>query len=207
MPKDSPKKTVVFDGAKIDGRRVQLQREPESGRISELNGFLSGPLQGAPEEAASQFLDANRRLLKSSRSTIRELQVEKVTSSPAGYHVVFQQTRQGVPVEEAKVSVHMTPDKRVHAAQVGLEPGVSDLNVDGMAVDGIDADEAVRIALSAVQGSADSRPQAEQVLLADDEPYLAWKVSFSSSQPVGDHVIWVDARNGRVVKRHDVAFD
>jgi len=208
MPERHRKETVVFDGAKIDGRRVELQHEPDTGRVSEVRGFLSGPLEGPPEEAAFEFLDANRRLLKSSRSDIRELEIEKVTRSPAGYHVVFQQTHQGVPVEEGKVSVHLTPDKRVHAAQIGLEPGVRDLDIEAMAADGIDAEEAIRIALSTVQGASESPAEAEQVVLVgDDEPTLAWKVSFSVEQPAGDQLVWVDARTGRIVQRRDVTFD
>jgi Zn-dependent metalloprotease len=207
MPKRLPKGTVIFDGAKIDGRRVELEREADSGRVSAVKGFLSGPLEGAPEEAASEFLEANRRLLKSSRGVISELRVEKVTRSPAGYHVVFQQTHQGVPVEEAKVSVHLTPDKRVHAAQMSLEPDVRDLDVARLAADGIDAEEAVSIALSTAAGSAASRPEAEQVLLVEDEPHLAWKVSFSTDKPAGERVIWVDAGTGHVLQRRDVAFD
>jgi Zn-dependent metalloprotease len=207
MARGRSKRTVVFEGAKIDGRRVELQREPESGRVSAVRGFLSGPLEGAPEEAASEFLDANRRLLKSSRGVIRELQVEKVTRSPAGYHVEFQQTHQGILVEEAKISVHLTPDNRVHAAQIGLEPAVRGLDVERMAADGIDADEAVSIALSTAGGSVVSSPQAERVLLTEDEPYLAWKVSFATERPVGEQVVWVDGRTGRVVQHRDIVFD
>jgi Zn-dependent metalloprotease len=201
------RRNVIFEGAKIDGRRVQLHRERESGRVSALSGFLSGPLEGPPEEAASEFLDANRRLLQSSRGILSELKVQKVTRSPAGYHVVFQQTHQGVPVEEAKVSVHLTSDNRVHAAQVRLEPGVRGVDVDQMSADGIDADEAVRIALSTTDNSVASRPEPQQVLLIEDKPHLAWKVSFSTERPVGERVVWVDARTGRVLQRRDVAFD
>jgi len=207
MPRRLSERKVVFDGAKIDGRRVELQREAESGRVSGLRGFLSGPLEGRPEEAASEFLDANRRLLKSSRRLIGELELQKVTRSPAGYHVVFQQTHQGVPVEEAKVSVHLTADKRVHAAQVRLEPAVRGLDVDQLSASGIDADEAVSIALSTTEGSVSSQPEPQQVLLMEDQPHLAWKVSLTTERPLGERVVWVDARTGQVLQQRDVAFD
>jgi Zn-dependent metalloprotease len=207
MARRLPKGNVVFESAKIDGRRVEVQREPNSGRVSAVKGFLSGPLEGPPEEAASEFLDANRRLLESSRRIIGELKVQKVSRSPAGYHVVFQQTHQGVPIEEAKVSVHLTPDNRVHAAQISLEPGVRGLELDRVAANGIDAEEAVRIALSTTEGLVTSKREPEQVLLMADEPYLAWKVSFSTERPAAERVVWVDALTGRVLQHRDVAFD
>jgi len=202
-------KMVVFKGAKIDGRRVKRVREPETGRVSAVNGFLSGPIEGTPEEAASRFLDANHRLFKSKRSIIRELQVEKVSRSPAGYHVVFQQLHQGLPVEEAKVSVHMTADKRVHAAHVGLRPKVAGLDVRQMTENGIDQDEAIRIALAAV-GAADQLmgpAQAKQVILAEESPRLAWKVSFATERPAGEWLVWVDALSGNVLRRREISMD
>jgi Zn-dependent metalloprotease len=199
--------TVVFKGAKIDGNRVKSKRKAETGQVA-VDGFLSGPLTGAPDKAASRFLDANPELFGEPEA-VRELEVEQVRRSPAGYHVTFQQMHQGVPVDEAKVSVHMTRDKRVHATQGRLVPDVASMDVQKMAEGGIDSDKAIEIAQS------DSAPthkgpmpaQAEQVILAEEKPHLAWKVTLSTENPSAEWVVWVDVQSGVVLQRRELSME
>lgn len=198
--------TVVFKGAKIDGSRVRSKRKPDSGQVA-VDGFLSGPLIGAPEKAASRFLDANPELF-GEPTAVRELEVEQVRRSPAGYHVTFQQVHQGVPVEEAKVSVNMTRDKRVHSAQGRLRPDVGSLDVQKMAKTGIDQDEAIRIARSSIapEAKAPAPAQAEQVILAEETPRLAWKVTLSTKKPSAEWAVWVDVQSGDVLQRRELSM-
>jgi Zn-dependent metalloprotease len=199
--------TTVFKGAKIDSSRVKSQREGKTGQVA-VGGFLSGPLRGAPEKAASRFLDANPELFGGEPKVIPELQVEQIQRSPAGYHVTFQQMHQGVPVEEAKVSVHMTRDKRVHAAQGRLRSDVASLDVQKMAENGIDRNKAIKIAQSNLTPSAkDPVPaQAEQVILGEKTPRLAWKVTLSTQNPSAEWAVWVDVQSGNVLQRRELSM-
>lgn len=198
--------TVIFEGAKIDGGRVKSQRKVKTGQVA-VDGFLSGPLKGAPAKAASRFLDANSELFGGEPNVMHELQVEQVQRSPAGYHVTFQQMHQGVPVEEAKVSVHMTRDKRVNAAQGRLRADVASLDVQKMADNGIDQEKAIQIALStmAPSGKGPDPAQAEQVILADKTPHLAWKVTLSTKKPSAEWAVWVDIQSGLVLQRRELS--
>lgn len=200
--------TVVFKGAKIDASQVKSQRETKSGEVA-VDGFLSGPLKGAPEKAASRFLDANAELFGGESQAKPELQVEQVQRSPAGYHITFQQTHHGVPVEEARVSVHMTRDKRVHAAQGRLVPEVAKLDVEKMAENGIDQEEAIQIAQSAIAPKRKTRlpAQAEQVILAEDAPHLTWKVTLSKTKPAAEWAVWVDVQNGAVLQQRELSVE
>jgi Zn-dependent metalloprotease len=199
-------RTVVFKGAKIDGNRVRSKRTAETGQVA-VDGFLSGPLIGAPDKAASRFLDANPELF-GEPEVVRELKVEQVSRSPAGYHVTFQQMHQGVPVEEAKVSVNMTRDKRVHSAQGRLRPDVASLDVQKMAGDGIDQEEAIRIARTDIAPTAKKAPpaQAEQVILAEETPRLAWRVTLSTKKPAAEWAVWVDVQSGDVLQRRELSM-
>lgn len=198
--------TVVFKGARIDRSRVKSEREAETGQVA-VDGFLSGRLRGAPEKAASRFLDANSELFGTESEVVEELQVEQVRRSPAGYHVTFQQMHQGVPVEEAKVSVHMTPDKRVHAAQGHLRPDVSGLDVEKIAENGIDQDEAIQIAQSVITPRRKSPlpAQAEQVILAEETLHLTWKVTLATKKPSAEWAVWVDVQSGAVLQRRELS--
>jgi len=204
-----PEHLIVFPGARIDGRRVRVEREPGTGQASGVGGFLAGPLPGAPEEAAYEFLHANQRLFKSTPQTLRELRVQHVSRSPAGYHVVFQQVHEGLPVEEAQASVHLTRDKRVHAARLRLSPQAAELDVQAMARDGINRDEAISIALQRVRVN---RAQAEvlwaeRVILAEKEAVIAWKVSLAIRERGAEWLLWVDARSGRVLRQRQVSIE
>ena len=204
-----PEQLIVFPGAKIDGRRVKVEREPNTGQVYGVAGFLSGPLQGAPEEAAYEFLSANQRLFQSTPGILRELQVEKVSRSPAGYHVVFQQVHEGLPVEEAQVSVHMTRDKRIHAATSRLRPQVAAVDVKTMARDGIDQHEAICVAAEHLQvdEAPGERARAEQVIFAETEPTVAWKVFISTREPRQEWTVWVNALTGNVLRQRQVTIE
>lgn len=199
--------TVVFESAKIDRKRVRSIRQLDTGEIA-VDGFLSGPIKGAPEKAASRFLDANSELFGERPEVVQELRVQQVRRSPAGYHVVFQQVHQGVPVEEAKLSVHMTKDKRVHAAYGSLRPEVATLDVVQMAENGIDKDEAIEIARAAL-GSGEHVPEsahAEQVILAGRTPRLAWKVRASTVHPHTEWALWIDVQTGEVLQKRELSL-
>jgi len=198
---------VVFKGAKIDGKRVMSEREAEKGVVA-VDGFLSGPLKGTPEKAASKFLDANSELFAGYGKALQELKVEKVSRSPAGYHVTFQQVHQGVPVEEAKVSVHMTADKRVHAAYSRLNLDVATLDVQRMAENGIDQDEAIQIARAdaGALGKGVGKAEADQVILPQEPPRLAWKVVLFTKRPAAEWSVWVDVQSGQVLERREISL-
>jgi Zn-dependent metalloprotease len=198
---------VEFDGLKIDGRRVQRERDKSTGIVSNVEGFLSGAGGGSPEDVAREFLDANYRFLTGRRTVLNQLEKVQESRSPAGYHVTLQQTVKGVPVEEATISVHMTQDKRVHGVRSHLKPQAVELDVQAMAKDGIDSEEAITIAVADVGADDDllSPPSAEHVVFAGDDPRLAWKISFSTVETVQDWIIHVDALTGDVLDRRKVS--
>jgi bacillolysin len=195
----------LFEGLKIDLRRVRRERDPDTGLVSRIDGFLSAAGEGDPADVARQFLRENYRRLAGRRSVLREIEVEDVLQSPAGYHVRLQQTRHGVPVHNATVSVHLTRDKRVHAAQSRLKPKAAQLDVQAMAADGIDEGEATDIALDylSVRQGPTVDVHAEPVVLADEELLLAWKVSLSTQDTSQDWVFMIDAKSGEILTAHD----
>lgn len=196
---------VVFNGSKIDGRRV---RRRESGRTSYVGGFLSGRIAGEPDEAALTFVETNYQLFAEQPQAVEELQVKRVSQSPAGYHVILQQVHQGIPVEGGQVAVHMTTDRRVHSATNSLLPEATQLDVAAMARDGIDEDEARQIAEEhlrdqEVQAKA---VQAQQVILPNHPPRLTWKVFLATARPAHEWTLWIDVSSGEVVEARQTSI-
>lgn len=198
--------TILFDSLKIDDRRVKCERDPETGLVSSVEGFLSAPGEGSPEDVARQFLDANYHLFAKRRSILDETKVERVLQSPAGYHVSLQQTRQDVPVQDATVSVHMTKNKRVHAARSSLRPEAADLDIEAMAEGGVDSEEAITVAVASV-GAADDvavLSDPDQVVFPAKEPRLAWKVSLRTKRRAQDWIVFVDAQTSKILERWEI---
>jgi len=188
----------------LKGKHQRAQRAASAPGDEE---FLSDPLPGPPEKAASQFLDANYQLVAEQRSVIQELKLKKVARSPAGYHVTFQQMHQGVAVEGATVSVHMIKDQRVQATSGALESEVTQLDVQRMAQDSIDQHEAMQIAVqnAASVGAAATPTLVERVILPQPEPRLAWKVLLLNADTAQEWVTWIDAHTGEVLQHQEIS--
>jgi len=202
----SKERDAARPGARDD--KTKRKRSPPTPKPQPADGYLSGPLPGAPEQAAGSFLAANYGLVTDQRNVVDELEVKQVARSPAGYHVTFQQMHQGVAVEGATVSVHMSKDRRVQSTTGRLESAVTGIDVKEMARDGVDEKEALQIAAQAVGSPHDeAKPlQAEQVILPTPKPRLAWKVSLLTSQTTQEWAVWVDALSGQVLRRYDVSM-
>lgn len=198
---------IQFDGLKIDGRRVKRKHDKETGLVSSVEGF-SAQGDGAPEQVAREFVKLNYRLLAKRRSVVRDMEVEQVSRSPVGYHVVLKQTNEGVPVEDATVSVHMDQEKRVHAARNHLQPEAAKLDVQTMNQDSIDPQEAITIAKASVGVGDDlvEPPRVEQVVVAEEKPKLAWKVSFSTAGSQQDWIVFVGTEGGEVLESREISF-
>ncbi len=201
-------KDVLFDSLKIDGRRVKRKHDPDTGLVSSIDGFLSAKGEGPPENVAREFVDANYRLLARRRSVVREMNVEQVAESPVGYHVTLRQTHQGVPVQDATVSIHMTKEKRVHAARGSLHPEVAELDIEAMAEGGIDSEEAITIAVAQVGAANElaAPPRVESVVVTGGEPRLAWKVSLSTSGMAQDWIVLVDVETGEILELREISL-
>jgi Zn-dependent metalloprotease len=202
-------KTSALNRKKAKSRKPQPQSADPVDAQMAASGFLSGPLDGAPEQAASRFLDANYSLVTQQRSELHELQLKQVARSPAGYHVTFQQVHQGLPVEGAVVSVHMTKDQRVNATTGRLSPEVAGLDLTSTPQTSMRQEEAVQIALRSLQttGGPVTAAQVHQVILAKPDPRLAWKVSVFAMQSAREWLIWVDAKSGQVLQSREISLD
>ncbi|MBI4060407.1 MAG: hypothetical protein HY403_03155 [Elusimicrobia bacterium] len=174
--------------------RWRLRFDPRTGAPAALSDGRTAPRAGAPAAVARRFLQEQGALLGVDPN---DLQVEKETRGSGHRHVLYRQLHRGVPVEFARVKVHLGEDGAVLGVNSTYEP---DLNLS--LTPAISASEAARAAESDSGGSAEG--SAVLVILpveSTGRSHLAWKLRVKASQAAWRY--YVDARTGQILFRYN----
>ena len=183
--------------------------------------FASQPYAGTPEEAARAFVMQNAGIFG-----VTELNNFRVFSSRnalGGYLVRFQQTFNGVAVENGGIGVVMNASKQVIMASgpffrdvaVNTQPSLSaeqartaadnDLNKFYVELPAA-ATNLLKNGLSIVSQqltAVESIPPTLAIYPTADSYRLAWKVAKFSTNPFGLYMVTVDANTGEILARKD----
>src|ERR1041384_8344190 len=185
--------------------------------------FASQPFSGTPEEAARAFVMQNAGIFG-----VTELNNFRVFSSRnalGGYLVRFQQTFNGVAVENGGIGIVMNANKQVIMASgpffrdvsVNTQPSLSadqartaandDLNKFYVAVPAA-ATNLLNNGLSILSqqlAAVESVPPTLSIYPTANGYRLAWKVAKFSKNPFGLYMVTVDANTGEILGRKDFA--
>ena len=174
--------------------RWKLRVDPRTGAPEALSDGRTAPRSGPPAAIARQFLLEQRTMLGVDPGA---LELEKETKGDGHRHVLYRQTYRGVPVEFARVKVHLDENGSVVGANSTYEP---DLNLN--LAPAISAGDAVRVAETDSRGIADG--SASLVVLPVEttgRAHLAWKVKIKATQAAWRY--YVDARTGQILFRYN----
>jgi hypothetical protein len=185
--------------------------------------FASQPYSGTPEDAARAFVMQNAGIFG-----VTELNNFRVFSSRnalGGYLVRFQQTFNGVAVENGGIGIVMNANKQVIMASgpffrdvaVNTQPSLSaeqaksaadnDLNQFYVALPAA-ATDLLKNGLSILSqqlSAVDEIPPTLSIYPTANGYRLAWKVAKFSTNPFGLYMITVDANTGEILGRKDFA--
>jgi Zn-dependent metalloprotease len=203
----APSKRAGGTGKKGEGiseKRLKIRWTRRSGIRGMTKAIPSEPASGAPEEVATKFLSQNRQLLGIERE-VGELKVAEFIESKGISHIRFQQVYQGLPVYGAEISVHVD-----NANQVQVVNGeyLTDLTLPRSIREKgpITKVQAIETAIhdlgedTTLRGSA----TAEMIIYPVRDQYVkAYKVTFSTSMPLGDWVYFINAENGKVIDSYN----
>lgn len=174
--------------------RWKLRIDARTGAPEALSEGRTAPRAGPPAAVARQFLQEQAGLLGVDPN---DLVVEKESKGDGHRHVLYRQTYRGVPVEFARVKVHLDENGSVLGANSTYEP---DLNLS--LTPAISAADAARAAESDSRGTADGG--ATLVVLpveSTGRSHLAWKVKIKAPQAAWRY--YVDARTGQILFRYN----
>lgn len=185
--------------------------------------FASQPYSGTPEEAARAFVMQNAGIFGVTESN--NFRVFSSRNALGGYLVRFQQTFNGVAVENGGIGIVMNANKQVIMASgpffrdvaVNTQPSLSaeqartaannDLNrfYVGLPAAATDLLKNGLSILSQQLAAVESIPPTLSIYPTADGYRLAWKVAKFSTNPFGLYMITVDANTGEILGRKDFA--
>lgn len=136
------------------------------------------------------------------------LHFDRVKTSILGSHVLFQQYRDELPVSGAWLRIDVSPDGRVFNVLNDLMPDLIPQPASSRAPKEktIGAREADRRAREVVEAKTVRIVEHERVFYpVNGVPKPCWKVIVRTRKPMGSWKVYLDARNGAVVARCDLA--
>lgn len=165
---------------------------------SHLCGILSVEMEEDLEKAARKFLSEHFKLFKMKKS-LEDLTFLRKTDSLGGFHVVFQQFINELPVYNAFTSVHMDKNNRINKIDICYHP---DLFIEMPIEKGISEEEAIMIAIDTLnaQKRVAGTVFGEQVIYPkNDLYYVAWKVAVPLINPIEEWQVFLDFKAGNIL--------
>lgn len=200
---------------------MQVRWNDFSGSPDALYDFASPAFSGTPEEAGRAFLTQNAAAF--GISDAGDLRVFSQRAALGGYLIRFQQTFNGIPVQNGGIGLVMNANK-----QIIMASGPFFRNVTVNTVPTISADQAVAAAAADLGQFSFNMPSHISNLLQTglnnltqqaapisnlqpslgiyptaDGYKLVWKVGKFSTNPFGLYMVTVDAHTGQTVARKD----
>jgi extracellular elastinolytic metalloproteinase len=190
---------------------------------------LSAPSRLDPESAARVFFEARAVLFGMTRAEMTQLEFTSSVPAPeGGTHLYFTQRIDGLEVYGGRLNVTLRADgavihlgSRLHSG-IDSPPGPLVTAVDAVGIAALDVYSDRKFGGTALEAAASDDaesktlfdepefgrpPRARLVLFPDrDGARLAWEVRIAEPGIHTDYRILVDARDGRILTRHNMVF-
>jgi hypothetical protein len=142
-------------------------------------------------------------IAKRRRLRANDLRFDTIIRSILGSHVLYQQYRDDLPISTAWLRVDVSGDGEVYQVLNDLVPRTT--IAESFDVVEIPAKDAERVARAAVETKVQQIVQCELVRYPVNRvPKPCWKVIVRTKRPWGAWKVYVDARDGSVVRRLDL---
>ncbi|UPT76008.1 MAG: hypothetical protein M0D55_10260 [Elusimicrobiota bacterium] len=176
------------------GGRWKLRFDERTGAPSGLSEGKTAPRSGPTEAVSRQYLQEQMELLGVDQAS---LQVEKESKGDGHRHMLFRQTHRGLPVEFARVKVHLDDSGALMGVDSTYEP-----DVEIPSAPTVSAADAARAAEADSRGTADGAPQLVVLPVeSTGRTHLAWKVKVRATQAAWRY--YVDATTGQILFRYN----
>lgn len=175
-----------------NGGNWKMRFDPRTGNPSSLGEGKTYPRPGQTGPVSRQWLQEQADLLGVDPNT---LQLEKESKGDGHRHALYRQTYRGLPVEFARVKVHLDERGALEGVDSTYEP---DLNLQ--TTPSVSAADAIAAAEADSHGKADGAAQLVVLPVeSTGRSHLAWKIKIKSSMAAWRY--YVDARTGQILFR------
>jgi len=175
------------------GQEWQLRWNTRTGTPASVYLGLSKVYGGSPVEIARSFMSENSRIFKTGAG-LAKLQHIRTIEHNGVSNVKLQQVHAGIPVWGHQYSVSVRS-----SGQVDMVTGSFSPRIDVPVTPALTWERAMAAAKSALEESAEIRGDVKNRLVIypyNDDFHLAWQLNFSSTNPNGEWIAFVDARSG-----------
>jgi len=190
-------------------------------RIASVVGLGTRPYGDKPETAARNFLTDNAQIF-GLRQDLGDMRLIAQRSNATGGHVEFRQIVNGLPVENAVVTVNLSKDGRIleiKSSYTPMQPAPAPTQIARQRAIDLALEEYLDASARVTPGKAvkpdrrpparvdraamqlDGDPAADDIYFAtDSELRRAYKVRIKAKVPFGLREVIVDAETGRILR-------
>src|SRR5436190_3516560 len=207
----------------VNAPNMQVRWNEFGGSPDAIYDFASRPYTGTPEQAGRAFLTENAALF--GIADVGTLRVFSQTEAGGGNLIRFQQTFNGIPVENGGVGLVMNANNQVIMASgpyfrnvtVNTTPSISanqalaaanaDLNQFAVNIPSA-VGNLIQPALNGIaspMSAVNNLPPTLGIYPTADGYKLVWKIGKFSTNPFGLYMVAIDAQTGQTVERKDYA--
>ncbi|WP_020571913.1 T9SS type A sorting domain-containing protein [Neolewinella persica] len=175
-----------------------------SGAVQVMYKSFYRPVPGTPEVMARDFLAYYKDKMGLTSGDLANLEVFGTPTRRVGTTVRFHQQWQGVPVHGGEVSLTIKPDRSVVMVNNSF---VKDVDLREVRPS-LSADQARTITLDYLNTEGritDEFNDLKIVMNKTGEAKLAYRVSLVAMEPLGEWEVFVDAKNGEILRVTDIA--
>jgi hypothetical protein len=187
-----------------DSRYTASRRIDAAGVVRAWYNVNAPSTQGAPEDVARAFLRAHRDAL-GMVDVDASVRTEQIQSAPGGWHVRFLQQYRGVPVFRGDIVVSANSENRVGMVVNNMRADVSVAST----TPALNAQAALQLAarhLNLKGRTIGKEDEAELMIYASGTGNcrLAYRVTMTNEDPLGDWEVFVDAQSGEILHTEDL---
>ena len=188
-----------------DGSRYTAsKRIDSSGVVRAWYNVAAPPMTGSPEDVARAFLQSHGEALNISSLT-SSLHTDRVESVAGGWHVRFTQHYEGIPVFRGDVVVSGNQNNQVGMVINNFRGGIV-LSSTSPTLDLNAAMQRAARHLRLKGKSIGKEDEASVMIYPTDsgEYHLAYRVTMTNEDPLGDWEVFVDALTGSILHVEDL---
>lgn len=174
-----------------------------TGTVKVMYKSFYRPSPGTPEFMAREFLGFYKDELGLTTNDLAHLDMHGTRTRRVGTTVRFHQEWEGIPVHGAEVSLTIKPNRSVVMVNNSFVPNVNLRDV----TPSLNAAQARTITLDYLntEGRITDEFNDLKIVATNEGAKLAYRVSLVAMEPLGEWEVFVDAKNGEILRVTDIA--
>ncbi|PWB52735.1 MAG: hypothetical protein C3F06_07435 [Candidatus Methanoperedenaceae archaeon] len=175
------------------------------GIVSLIDGLITIPITKDIDESVRHFLMEYSALF-GIKKDVSDLKFIAKSYDHDTYHIKYQQFYQEIPVLYTYISIHLNLDFKIIMINNNYKLFI-ELDTEAILNGGLSKEKAIEIAHEYLNAQTrlkrDSTADAA-ILPKEDQFYLTWEVKVALKNPSEGHHVYVDVRNGDIIKKMDI---